>query len=705
MDTNFMKSLRMLRYSDGFVTNILLGLLSLAGGLYLLFVHDSAIYGCLFIAIAPMFMAYGSSSLTMTDSIAASPKRRIFAVDIPNVLTFIGIVVTYIFLYIAFDAKLEDNTTYGGTYIDVFCSFYYKGIHIIFITTICMALISRYSYVLLIYIGLLLPSEFMFDMLSFSILESSSGCGIHTFLMQLIGIVMLVAGYVASIVIRQHFDEKPFSALLTRANSKKVLLKLRIPLTICIILVGVCIGVGWYMHINSKQPDGWYDKETLKNEYIEQLQNWDEQLEFENFTITLTKQYYNATTGDGYYIIEFVPNEEYNSYSLEADSSNGTIRVGSDYSGYKLTMTIDGEGVIDINDLSWSEYYSHYTRIGSNAFGVYVNIMPDEDNEGLSVYFIEESSTDDGDTMNVTARQELILKDNSNCAVYTVGDTEINVSPGALLFHDHLDLSELYISMKNGDKVTIVEDAALIKGFERFENETTTKYCFNELIDVSDIDEIVYEGTKSSVDMDEGTLYSVNETYNMKQSFYVEPVEGEDNLVKCTINIQWTQMPRYRETDFINIDLTGASLYSEDDVKVTGQVYETLDNNQYTGHWLQSQYTQYGYNAFCYYAAQNSFLIGATDIAPNTYGTYKNESTCVAVCVALHSDTSSNTYTDESITIELLLELDEDCPIEPSINCAYLHQKLQLSSRYDGVIEIPEDYCGIIGNVFNQRLR
>ncbi len=704
MNTNFMKSLRMLRYSDGFITNILLGLLSLAGGLYLLFVHDSAIYGCVFIAMAPVFMAYGSASLTMTDSIAASPKRKIFAVDIPNVLTFLGIVVTYIFLYIAFDAKLEDNVSYGGEYVDMFCSFYYKGIYAIFITTICMALISRYSYALLIYIGLLLPSEYMFDMLSFSMLESSSGCGIHTFLMQLIGIVMLVAGYVASIVIRQHFDEKPFSALLTKANSKKSLLKLRIPLTICIILAGVCIGVGWYMHINSKQPDGWYDKEALKNEYTERLQNCGEKLEFENFTVILAKQYYNATTGDGYFIIEFVPNEDYNSFSHEADSNNGTIRVGSDYSGYKLTMAIDGEGVIDIANLNWSEYSSSYA-IHSTAFGVYVNTMPDEDNEGLSIYFIEESSTDDGDTMNVTDRQELVLKDSSNCAVYTVGGTEINVSAGALLFHDHLDLSELYISMKNGDKLTIVEDSALIKGFERLENETTTKYCFNELIDVSDIDEIVYEGTKSTIDMDEATLYSVNETYNMKQSFYVEPVEGEENLVKCTINIQWTQMPRYRESDFINIDLTGASLYSEDDVKVTGQVYETLNDNQYTGHWLQAQYTQYGYNAFCYYAAQNSFLIGATNIAPNTYGTIKDESTCVTVCVALHSDTSSNTYTDESITIELLLELDEDSLIEPSINCAYLHQKLQLSSQYDGVIEITEDYCGIIGNIFNQRLR
>ncbi|MBQ9701080.1 MAG: hypothetical protein IJV71_10740, partial [Lachnospiraceae bacterium] len=72
----FFTSLKLLKYSDGYITYILLSILSFLAGSYVLFVLDSPIYGCLCITLAPIIIGHMSSSLTMTESIAASPYRK-----------------------------------------------------------------------------------------------------------------------------------------------------------------------------------------------------------------------------------------------------------------------------------------------------------------------------------------------------------------------------------------------------------------------------------------------------------------------------------------------------------------------------------------------------------------------------------------------------------------------------------------------------
>ena len=687
-------SFKLLRYSDNFWVTILCSLLSLALGVSLLFAGNSAMYGCLFIALSPMLIAYAAASMTMTESIAASPIRRTLVSDIPDILMLISIASAYICLYICFDSKLEDNVVYGGDYIEIFGRFYFEGVYAIFFTTICLAIANKYTSVLFIYIALMLASDWIFDWFSFSMLDSSSGSGLHTFFMHVIGIVVLVAGYVIARVLRERFDESPFSSIFAKANDKKTLIKLRIPLIIAMITVAIGIGIGWYIHLYSKQPDGWYDKASIKEQYEKLMEECDEELQFENFTVNLQKKYYNATTGDGCFLLTIIHDENLGGLSLTANSSDGNFSLNAS-NDISLDMIVDGNGVISIEDV-----FPSFTAIGvwGTSLYVYVNLMPDTEHSELPIYFIENSPSETGGSN--TLRKEFIINDNSECVEMDVGKVSMFISPAGLLTYEHLDVSKLRIVMKDEETLDIVDNSKLNPGFEKYENKTATKYCFNELIDISNIKEIEYEGSRSGKEYYSYDLYSSSETYNMKQTLYASPVEGEENLLSCTMDIQWKQMPTYRETDFIHININGATLYSPDDIKVTQKFYETIKDKDVSGNWSQSQYLIGEPAYFWYYKYTDVYYLYSSNITPNTYAADES----ITACLALHEDTLSREYTDESITFEMLLKVDEDATTVPTINCSYLHQKLELYGEMSGALELTKENAGIVGCIFNQKL-
>ena len=688
------KTIKLLRYSDSLLMTILLSITSFLLGLYLLLVTDNATYGCLFITLAPMILAYTSASLTTAESIAASPKRRDLVVTIPCIFTFIAMLTAYICLCLDILSKHSSQYTYYSYDVDLYVSFYYQGVITILISAICLSIAHIYTYVVFIHIIAVIAIDNLLDILIFLIFGTKIDNVVTLHLLHLVGIIILIGGFLAIIKLREYLDEKPFSNLLTKIRRKRTLVKWRVPLAIVFSMAIVVISIGFYIAINSKKPDGWYDKSYIKEQYSELLKECNQQLEFEDYDVVLQKQYYNAKTGDGCFVITIVDKKNTGGhYSYTNNSYKYTNENGS-----SLSMVVDCNGTVNIEETT-----EYYLPIGTfeTTFYVYVTNMPTDTKKPLSIYFISENDTDTDSNNASSVRKNLVIENNSVTATFDSDNIQMDVSFASLLIHKPMDISELSINMKDGSKINIVDDDEIAKGFEKYQTKDGTKYSFDNLVDVDNIKDITCKGVASTTDYTKYAIYSSSETYNMKQTIYGNPVDGQDNLINCTIDIQWTDMPKYRKTDFINIDIEGAKLHSTNDITVTQKVLETLNGHVSSSSHLQSQYTKGDAVSFIYLDIVERYYIYMDSITPSTY--YANDN-FISSSIALHSDTSARKYTDESITFDLLLELNTDDNTVPIVSCTYLHQKLNFLGEYGYQSEISNEDCGIVGCKFNQTL-
>ena len=693
----FFTSLKLLKYSDGYITYILLSILSFLAGSYALFVLDSPIYGCLCITLAPIIIGHMSSSLTMTESIAASPYRKNLSVVIPNVMTCLGGLIAFACLYITLNIKADRASMfYTLSEADAICRFYYEGILIIFATSICMAIAVKRPAGIFVLILLVLFKDFIVSLYGYNVLYYNvNGLELNTALMHIIGVITLLIGLFISCEWRNRLDNTPFLYLLQKANSKNIMSKGRLPIVAATCIACALIGIGVYTFLDSKEPDGWYDKEHMKAKLQSLLQDCGETIEFEEFTVCIEKQYYDSVSGDACCLISFHDNEGYGTSFAYSEYGNSISIYTSNHTHY--SAIIDGDGITDVDAVSAYEIFlSDEYVINRNypmQFYIYMNMLPLNENDTLSIYFLDHTTFDsvsyveNGNRLYGSRFDENYTED--VWKKYTFTDTghrktidssgiQITASDYSLTMHKYIDFDNLSLIMEDDEEIAVIKDSKLIEGFEHLENNYIVKYSLDNVIDPTKVVDIVWEGDIIPKSPYVNTSYALYETYTMRHTIRTEHIDERNADFRVNLDIEWTQMPKYRKTDYVYLYYNYSMNSFRDDIHITQSVYEHITNITNNGQLITATLPSYTH-------------------IPIKQNTIIHE-------ITLHEDSSSRTYTNETISIELCPYIQGDGMKNPTILWSYTHHKN--NTRNDTFIhdeEYTENY-GLIGCPFYFRL-
>lgn len=711
---------KILVHSDGFLSSLLLSMLLFMLGVIQTLIYDAPIVGYLCLTSSGLFISLHSSSLSMTESIAASPLRKTIEVYIPNILIVFSVSISYILLCV-FTWMKSDATSSFYTLTSIYDTYYYffLGAYFIGLSIILIPIINKMKSAIPVFIILAIIGRFIIYVFIASLYDESTA-PINLTAIYIIGFLFIGLCLRIAFECTSHFYKKLFVNGIIRITNMRWIFKKLIP--ICALSIFVAVGLSTYilqvMYI--KYEDGWYTKDALKERYRELMVDCDEQLQFGDYTITLAKQYYDSTTEDACCMFRIEANDEAIAY-LKSEFNNIDDNLnafrewdyGTSFSfGYcrddhewrsVATALVDGSGIIDIEH----EYDPHNNRI--LYVYMYMNMMPRNDSDELSIYFVEGSVYENqdnylyssvyDDNYNGDVWKKFTLTDTTENIIVEKKNTQISISPSGLLCYAHIDPSTLSIVMTDGSELPIVENSNLIKGYERYENSQYVKYNFNDVIDISKVKDIRFDGSFTSVPTD-CMNYMCTETYNMKQTIFTEPYENNRNIVKVTMNIQWTNMPKYRRTDYIVFPIYGAVDYYEN-VNISHKVYEVLNNDRSTGHWVEALYKETD-DSVTSIGIEDYYLpsIQASDITPNTYSNFRVLRIYPTLCV----DSNKRTYTNACWTIEMDIEVSGDGYKTPSISCIYTHHKDDVAGKiYAGQLTDPA-YSGIVGCRFNYQI-
>ena len=664
----FFTSLKLLKYSDGYITYILLSILSFLAGSYVLFVLDSPIYGCLCITLAPIIIGHMSSSLTMTESIAASPYRKNLSVVIPNVMTCLGVLIAFACLYITLNIKADRASMfYTLSEADAICRFYYEGILIIFATSICMTIAVKRPAGIFVLILLVLFKDFIVGLYGYNVLYYNvNGLELNTVLMHIIGVITLLIGLFISCEWRNRLDNTPFLYLLQKANSKNIMSKGRLPILAAACIACVLIGIGVYTFLDSKEPDGWYDKEHMKAKLQSLLQDCGETIEFEEFTVCIEKQYYDSVSGDACCLISFHDNEGYGTSFGYSEYGNSISIHTSNHTHY--SAIIDGDGITDVDAVTALEIFQSeeymVTRKYPTKFYIYMNMLPLNESDTLSIYVLEHETFDNvsyvengnrlyGSRFDENYTEDVWKKftftDTGHRKTIDSSGIQITASDYSLTMHKYIDFDNLSLIMENDEEIAIIKDSKLIEGFEHLENNYIVKYSLDNVIDPTKVVDIVWEGDIIPKSPYVNTTYALYETYTMRHTIRTEHIDDPNADFKVNLDIEWTQMPKYRTADYVYLGYYYGMNMFDDRIRVTQTVYEHIRNNTNKGQLITANLPLY----------TRIPIIGSSYIHR----------------ITLHDNSSSRTYTNETISIEFYPYIQGDGMKNPTIEWLYIHHK------------------------------
>lgn len=719
---NIIKSFKLIKYSDGFAGNLLLSFALTLTGVFVLILTNYAALGCLIIMSGFGVFQSCVCTLPLTESIAVSPRQKHFEITIPNIITVLGIIFSYITLSIIAYLKTNPSSLfYEIKSEEGAIKFYYKGIFAIILMTILLAAIYKYFilngiiavlipllakalYMVPFFLGGLLGAlPFVNKMLDYQ-LEAANV--LTTPMMIILAIPSIVLGIVLSFLLRKHLYSAGYATSIKnlsdraykRASKGSAFYHNKIFLTACLTVILAVAIVGIVIIIDYKKPDGWYDRSGIRAQYEELLEDCNDVATVGDFTFTLTKKYYDAVTCDGYCIFTIESNGKPEvSYNITDHGSTlqcyGAYEAGWD--DYYCYLMVDGSGDIHI------DYEQDKDKPDKIYAYVYFSIAPDEADKP-SIYISVNDRTDEfsvSGTPNVYKKicHYFDLGDTTESIKYNVNGFDMAVSRAGILFYDKVIPKTLNVVMKNGDIIKVVEDSSLIEGFEKYESKNYDKYSFKELIDINQVDSIQFDGVdyfKNNDKFYKNQMYSACENSNIKETLLTE-YDEENGRIHLTYTIEWQNMPRFRETDYILLRFDRLEHYSNPDfnnnVNVTHKVYEkfTNDNGKEYGQWIENKLEESPWMGDIIHLNlnYNDLAIpsgwGGLDIIPNQYSFGGGIHSCgMCICPTLHTDTNNRVYEKECIVIDMDLDMVyAETYKNPRIQCFYSHQKENIIGR------------------------
>ncbi len=143
MIKDFFKALKLFKYSNSLVPNVLACIILYLFGLYLMFFTGYAPFGVAFLILGPSLIAMAFCSLTVNECVAASPRRYIFDRLIPDVILMISLTVAYIILNISTAVTGNEATEYYHYEEDYLFTNYYLCLMAMLSAVIIIRLIHR----------------------------------------------------------------------------------------------------------------------------------------------------------------------------------------------------------------------------------------------------------------------------------------------------------------------------------------------------------------------------------------------------------------------------------------------------------------------------------------------------------------------------------------------------------------------------------
>lgn len=745
MKKDLLCGFRLLKYSDTITSNLLFSILFLSLGLLTLITTKYSPLGATLLVLCPAMISFASISLTMTESIAASPMRRVLELTLPD--SFVGFagIFAYITLTAITIAKTDSSIiSYYFTDNIAAYKFYTLGIVAIGFTLIVLPYMHKHLAMLPVSI---VAHYLIFKLLSawfFS--DDAIMYGEYDYLENASFIKYYIIGFFVTVIciwvsckIRlkyYHRSSSPFLVKLAKRRYKKAsegtrYISKKYSFIVSSALIITATVIAFIVFFNALKPDGWYTKDTMKEQYRELLAEKgmvrNETLTFGDYSITLDTQYYDSVTGDGCCqftieaneaAVEFYNNSGYSGsgntclfYTTDHDTSFSFGRKYDEYyDWYNVAQAIvDGDGVIDI------EYEYDKDNDAVLYVYMYMSMMPEIDSDTLSIYFIEERSLYDSydseglygsiydDSYSEDIWQSFKLVDTTESRSFVSGDIECAVSRAGIILYDSVEPDSLCIVMEDGSTVPVVEGSAILKGFEKYARKEYVKYSFNELIDIDKVSEVRYEGNDALITY--ANYISSTETYNMKQTIQAEVIDAENQLINVKIHIEWTDMPEYRNTDFLVIYFDGLSIIGANDTYeplVIHKVFDSLGKDEANGQWIEAELPENEYVPLSTYTdhSQTPEFSFAT-VFPNRYddGFYS-----LCICPTLYENSSNHTYTRDSITVETVVVLSDMGYKTPNICCVYTHHKDDITGEIEVSDLTASGSSGIVGCRFNQKL-
>ncbi len=568
MIKDFFKALKLFKYSNSLVPNVLACIILYLFGLYLMFFTVYAPFGVAFLILGPSLIAMAFCSLTVNECVAASPRRYIFDRLIPDAFLMFSLAAAYMILNLS-TALIGNEATeyYHYEENEYLFTNYYLCLMAMLSAVIVIRLMHRavLHIAATVFIGIfaiqVLAYQIVNDLLDLSFLYDISDTRLYVR-----GLVVIIL--CATI----YFVIKPFNKLaLAKTHTRKkkptkniTWVKNVYRLALGLVIIATLIVGGKYIIDKRQNADGMLNFSTINEEYQNLMKDCGDQKKIGEFTITLEKKYYDAITMDGccLFTIE-VPKEYSIKDQIELNSSNLYMDINlynkdTDSTDDTLRLMVDGNGYVNM------DYNSDFQGNKISVY-IYMNLLPETSETGTVSAYITASNSHGG--------YEFDLGNNSD-AMYLIDDTCTNpiaVSRTSVVVYENLSPYVMDLSLETTDGSITLVDNELAEGIDKFENGQCEKYIFNQVIDISKVTGIKLEIANNQYDQENMAATCSNSYMEKTFDYYVE-----DSKAYVTLTFKWTKMPKYRETDFILIDWLGLDFAV--DCRINQKLYVTNNN-------------------------------------------------------------------------------------------------------------------------------
>lgn len=436
-----------------------------------------------------------------------------------------------------------------------------------------------------------------------------------------------------------------------------------VSIVIVAIVILLCLCVKFFVDDNS------IIEKSIKGRYESVLEDCGDTLTFYDYEVTLEKSYYSEATGDACCMISVKKTtDEWINENVWVDIHEKAIymRVVEDDFRTTITGMVNGQGNVDME----------YENVnGTVNIYIAMNMLPDE--EGVSIVFEDQmKKLSEPETIEY---QRFVLRDTSDSVYISDGDISACVSESGIIFNEGILLEQLSIIENDNTKHSIVSAGKCKEGYAYLSDDMFIKYNFGNIIKTENIKFVEINGNayypkmgKLSVTYDDCESYSY-ENNGMRSSF-VSEVDEKNGTVKIMYTATWTGSPDERNIDWINLEWNDIHFKEGSECRVTHKVYEKNEVSG-NGKWIENECSRTGedidlYGDFADYVGRE------TEIKADTYD-IDVDGMCVFISLYNNKEEADAlfTYTEETVIVELELELENYNQTNRNFYASYYHNK------------------------------
>ena len=436
-----------------------------------------------------------------------------------------------------------------------------------------------------------------------------------------------------------------------------------VSIVIVAIVILLCLCVKFFVDDND------IIEKSIKERYESVLEDCGDTLTFYDYEVTLEKSYYSEATGDACCMISIKKTtDEWISENVWVDTHKKAIYMRAVEDDLRTTITgmVSGRGHVDME----------YENV-NGIVNIYIamNMLPNED--GVSIVFEDQmKKVSEPETIEY---QRFVLRDTSDSVYISAGDISACVSENGIILNEDISLEQLCIIENDNTKHSIVLDRKCQDGYAYLADDMFLKYNFDNIIKTENIKIVEINGSdyypktgKLSNTYEECKNYTY-ENNGMRTSF-VSEIDEKNETVKLTYTATWTSSPTERNIDWINFEWNDMSFKEGSECKVTHKVYEKNETSG-NGEWIVNECSRTGEDVDLY--GDFADYVGIeTEIKADTYDIDVDG---MCVFISLYNNKEEDkvpfTFTEETVIVELELELEDFNQTNRNFYASYYHNK------------------------------